>query len=51
MHVRFGRLDYAVNNAGIEWKFAGIVNLPEQEWDRVLRYGTTIRVHGGYAIR
>jgi NAD(P)-dependent dehydrogenase (short-subunit alcohol dehydrogenase family) len=34
----FGRLDYAVNNAGIEGKFAGIANLPEQEWDRVLRY-------------
>ena len=32
----FGRLDYAVNNAGIEGKFAGITDLPEQEWDRVL---------------
>lgn len=32
----FGRLDYAVNNAGIEGKFAGITELPEQEWDRVL---------------
>ena len=32
----FGRLDYAVNNAGIEGQFAGIVDLPEQEWDRVL---------------
>ena len=27
-----------MNNAGIEGKFAGIANLPEQEWDRVLRY-------------
>jgi len=32
----FGRLDYAVNNVGIEGKFAGITDLPEQEWDRVL---------------
>src|SRR6267143_669987 len=32
----FGRLDYAVNNAGIEGKLAGITDLPEQEWDRVL---------------
>ncbi len=32
----FGRLDYAVNNAGIEGRFAGIADLPEEEWDRVL---------------
>jgi NAD(P)-dependent dehydrogenase (short-subunit alcohol dehydrogenase family) len=32
----FGRLDYAVNNAGIEGTFANITDLPEQEWDRVL---------------
>src|ERR1700720_3301184 len=32
----FGRLDYAVNKAGIEGKFASITDLPEQEWDRVL---------------
>lgn len=32
----FGRLDYAVNNAGIEGLFAGVVDLPEEEWDRVL---------------
>jgi len=32
----FGRLDYAVNNAGIEGKLAGITDLPEHEWDRVL---------------
>ena len=32
----FGRLDYAVNNAGIEGHFAGIVDLPDEEWDRVL---------------
>jgi NAD(P)-dependent dehydrogenase (short-subunit alcohol dehydrogenase family) len=32
----FGRLDYAVNNAGIEGKFAGVVELPEEEWDRVI---------------
>jgi NAD(P)-dependent dehydrogenase (short-subunit alcohol dehydrogenase family) len=33
---KFGRLDYAVNNAGIEGKLAAITDLPEQEWDRVL---------------
>ena len=32
----FGRLDYSVNNAGIEGQFAAIVDLPEEEWDRVL---------------
>jgi len=32
----FGRLDYAVNNAGIEGQFSGITDLPEEEWDRVL---------------
>jgi len=31
----FGRLDYAVNNAGIEGQLSGIMNLPEEEWDRV----------------
>lgn len=32
----FGRLDYAVNNAGIEGRFAGIVELDENDWDAVL---------------
>lgn len=32
----FGRLDFAVNNAGIEGRFAAITDLPEEEWDRVL---------------
>ena len=32
----FGRLDCAVNNAGIEGTFAGITDLAEDEWDRVL---------------
>lgn len=32
----FDRLDYAVNNAGIEGQFAGITDLEEDEWDRVL---------------
>lgn len=32
----FGQLDFAVNNAGIEGKFAAITDLPEDEWDRVL---------------
>ena len=29
----FGRLDYAVNNAGIEGQLFGITDLPEEEWD------------------
>lgn len=32
----FGRLDYAVNNAGIEGRIANIVDLPEDDWDVVL---------------
>lgn len=32
----FGRLDYAVNNAGIEGQFVSVAELPEAEWDRVL---------------
>jgi NAD(P)-dependent dehydrogenase (short-subunit alcohol dehydrogenase family) len=32
----FGRLDYAVNNAGIEGRFAGITELTEADWDQVL---------------
>jgi NAD(P)-dependent dehydrogenase (short-subunit alcohol dehydrogenase family) len=32
----FGRLDYAVNNAGIEGRFTSVVELSEEEWDRVL---------------
>ena len=32
----FGRLDYAVNNAGIEGKLSGITDLPEEDWDRVM---------------
>ncbi|MEO7133035.1 MAG: glucose 1-dehydrogenase [Vicinamibacterales bacterium] len=32
----FGRLDYAVNNAGIEGKWAGIADLAEDDWDSVL---------------
>ena len=32
----FGRLDYAVNNAGIEGNWAGITDLAEDEWDSVL---------------
>jgi NAD(P)-dependent dehydrogenase (short-subunit alcohol dehydrogenase family) len=33
---QFGRLDYAVNNAGVEGQFAGIVDLTEEDWDTVL---------------
>lgn len=32
----FGRLDYAVNNAGTEGEFANITDLSEEIWDRVL---------------
>lgn len=32
----FGRLDYAVNNAGIEGQFVLVQDLPEEEWDRIL---------------
>jgi NAD(P)-dependent dehydrogenase (short-subunit alcohol dehydrogenase family) len=40
----FGRLDYAVNNAGIEGKLAAITDLPEEEWDRIL----DINLKGAY---
>ncbi len=32
----FGRLDYAINNAGIEGKLNGITDLEENDWDQVL---------------
>lgn len=32
----FGRLDFAVNNAGIEGRLTGITDLTEDDWDRVL---------------
>lgn len=32
----FGRLDYAVNNAGIEGRLVGITELSETDWDQVL---------------
>ena len=32
----FGRLDYAINNAGIEGKFNGITDLTEKDWDQVI---------------
>lgn len=32
----FGRLDYAVNNAGIEGEFAPVAELEEDVWDRVI---------------
>jgi NAD(P)-dependent dehydrogenase (short-subunit alcohol dehydrogenase family) len=33
---KYGRLDYAVNNAGIEGKFTGITDLNEEDWDQVI---------------
>ena len=33
---RFGRLDFAVNNAGIEGELQGIADFSEDMWDRVL---------------
>ena len=41
---RFGRLDYAVNNAGIEGQIANIVDLAEDDWDKVLDIGFTLTV-------
>ena len=32
----FGRLDYAVNNAGIEGELAPVTDLPVEAWDQVL---------------
>jgi NAD(P)-dependent dehydrogenase (short-subunit alcohol dehydrogenase family) len=32
----FGRLDYAVNNAGVEGPFRSIVDLTNEEWDQVI---------------
>jgi NAD(P)-dependent dehydrogenase (short-subunit alcohol dehydrogenase family) len=32
----FGRLDFAINNAGIEGEFEGITDFSEELWDRVL---------------
>ncbi len=32
----FGRLDYAVNNAGIEGDLSGITEMTEAQWDRVI---------------
>jgi NAD(P)-dependent dehydrogenase (short-subunit alcohol dehydrogenase family) len=32
----FGRLDFAINNAGIEGEFQGITEFSEELWDRVL---------------
>lgn len=32
----FGRLDFAVNNAGYEGPVAGITDFPEEKWDEVL---------------
>lgn len=40
----FGRLDIAVNNAGIEGQISSIVDLAEDEWDRVL----DINLKGNY---
>lgn len=32
----FGRLDFGVNNAGIEGPLAMLTDMPEEDWDRVL---------------
>ena len=32
----FGRLDYAINNAGIEGQFAPIFELPDDQWEKVM---------------
>jgi NAD(P)-dependent dehydrogenase (short-subunit alcohol dehydrogenase family) len=33
---RFGRLDFAFNNAGIEYKIQPAVDVTEEEWDRIM---------------
>jgi len=33
---KFGRIDYAVNNAGFEGQLSSIADVTEQDWDRVL---------------
>ncbi len=38
---RFGRLDYAFNNAGIEGVVASVVDYPEEVFDRVSRRSTS----------
>lgn len=37
----YGRLDIAFNNAGIAGKSAAIADLPEEDWERVLRVNLT----------
>jgi len=32
----YGRLDYAINNAGIEGQFAPIVDFPDEQWEKVI---------------
>ena len=32
----FGRLDYAINSAGIEGTFGSVIDLPEEDWDNVI---------------
>ena len=32
----YGRLDYAINNAGIEGKLNTIIDLSEEDWDKVM---------------
>ncbi len=32
----YGRLDYGINNAGVEGEFMPITEFPEEEWDRVM---------------
>jgi NAD(P)-dependent dehydrogenase (short-subunit alcohol dehydrogenase family) len=37
----YGRLDYAVNNAGIEGHLAGVTDLTEEDWGNVLNINLT----------
>jgi NAD(P)-dependent dehydrogenase (short-subunit alcohol dehydrogenase family) len=32
----FGRLDFAFNNAGVEYRIAPLADISEQEWDRIV---------------
>ena len=38
---RYGGLDYAFNNAGLVGSYAGIVDTPEEDWNRVVATNLT----------
>jgi NAD(P)-dependent dehydrogenase (short-subunit alcohol dehydrogenase family) len=50
VHVRSGRRDYVVNNAGIEGEFAVIANLPEQESNAAAVFGEQIAAQAAFVL-